>query len=253
MDFLFIDAVYDGKVALSKRVIETLKKLKPRKLALYASVQYASKLDTIIKQLNKAGIKTITSRPARTDSDYQILGCDVFSSNIKLGKLGKGIDAFFYVGDGRFHPLALLLYQKNKPVKELKPVIVYNPLAKKIDVLGINDVSRILKKYRASLIKFIASDVIGIVISLKPGQQYYKQALELEKKYPNKSFYYFIADTISPESFENFPFIECWVNTACPRLAFDDAVNTNKFFINLTDAIEAEKLLSHGNLFKQRF
>ena len=38
-------------------------------------------------------------------------------------------------------------------------------------------------------------------------------------KLKDKKSYIFIADTINESEFENFPFIECWVNTACPRFA----------------------------------
>ena len=29
----------------------------------------------------------------------------------------------------------------------------------------------------------------------------------------------FVSDTLNPMEFDNFPFVESWVNTACPRFA----------------------------------
>jgi len=50
---------------------------------------------------------------------------------------------------------------------------------------------------------------------------YIKRLDLLKKKYEDKKFYTFIAETIDLNQLENFPFIECWVNTACPRIAED--------------------------------
>ncbi len=62
-----------------------------------------------------------------------------------------------------------------------------------------------------------------------------KKLSQLEKKYKNKRFYKFVFDTLDYSQLENFPFIECWVNTACPRI-FDDL----RSIINIQD-ISAEK------------
>ena len=43
-----------------------------------------------------------------------------------------------------------------------------------------------------------------------------------KKKLKDKNCYIFLADTVNPAEFENFPFIESWVNTACPRFADDN-------------------------------
>ena len=49
-----------------------------------------------------------------------------------------------------------------------------------------------------------------------------KEAETLKKKLEksNKEVYLFLSNNINPAEFENFP-IDCWVNTACPRLDFD--------------------------------
>jgi diphthamide biosynthesis enzyme Dph1/Dph2-like protein len=39
-------------------------------------------------------------------------------------------------------------------------------------------------------------------------------------------------------NYENYPFIECWVNTACPRIGTDDIININQPMINLRDALD---------------
>ena len=72
-----------------------------------------------------------------------------------------------------------------------------------------------------ALIKYLSSKEIGIIVSTKPGQNKLKKALELKKKIKDKNCHIFLADTVNPAEFENFPFIECWINTACQRFADD--------------------------------
>ena len=67
--------------------------------------------------------------------------------------------------------------------------------------------------------KFLSSKNIGILVSIKPGQYNLKKAFALKKKLRDKKCYIFLSDNIGAEQLENFPFIECWVNTACPRIA----------------------------------
>ena len=62
---------------------------------------------------------------------------------------------------------------------------------------------------------------IGIIVSTKPGQERLKKAFDLKKRIKDKNCYIFAADTINPAEFDNFNFIECWINTACPRFADD--------------------------------
>ena len=56
----------------------------------------------------------------------------------------------------------------------------------------------------------------------------------LEKQ--GKKAYIFIDDTLKLNDLENYPFINAWVNTACPRIGTDDIMATNKPLINLREA-----------------
>ena len=59
-----------------------------------------------------------------------------------------------------------------------------------------------------------------------------KKAQELEKTYPDKKFYLLLFVTLDFSQLENFNFIECFVNTACPRIAIDDASGWKKPIVN---------------------
>jgi len=72
---------------------------------------------------------------------------------------------------------------------------------------------------------FLMARKVGVLVTTKPGQQRLQLSLKLKEKYPDKEFYYLLADTLDWNGLEDFPFLECFVNTMCPRIGLDD---TNK-------------------------
>jgi 2-(3-amino-3-carboxypropyl)histidine synthase len=236
VDTIFIKAEYNGEVELTNEIISKCREYK--EIGIYSSVQFIDKLDSIIKKLENLNIKVISSKPERANEKFQILGCDVFNENLKLKKMP---DAFLYVGDGKFHPTALMFAQKDNI--DFKPIITYNPISKNVNVINEYD----FRKYKASMMKFLNAKNIGVFISTKIGQQQYKQSKKLEIKYPSnsgKKFYYFIADNFNQNELDNFSFVDVWINTACPRIAFDDIHS----MINLNDALKANEILSKDSL-----
>ena len=75
---------------------------------------------------------------------------------------------------------------------------------------------------------------LGVLVSMKPGQNQFKRAVELKKTLKDKEVYIFVSDTIDFSQLENFPFIECWVNTACNRI-MDDMDKFQKPLVDLAD------------------
>jgi 2-(3-amino-3-carboxypropyl)histidine synthase len=96
--------------------------------------------------------------------------------------------------------------------------------------------------------KFLTAKTIGVIVTIKPGQEQFRPALTLEKRYANKKFYYFLDNVVSFDQLENFNFIEVWVNTACPRVGFDDQTKFIKGVINLNDALMAEDILGRESV-----
>lgn len=250
MDVLFLDAPYTGKVELCKDTLSYLQKNKYRTVALYASVQFCNQLTTVREQLAKVGIDVITSKADRTHVAGQLLGCNSYHQSLNLKPaMEKKIGCFLYVGDGQFHPLALAYAQKY--LSEIKEIVCDDPLRHQMKIVGLKDIRSILLKYKASLLKLLASTKVGIIITIKPGQEQLQPSLALEQKYPEKKFYYFLDNTLSFDQLENFNFIEVWVNTACPRIGFDDQEKFRKGVMNLTDALQAEIIVgSFQNLTK---
>ncbi|MBS3170071.1 diphthamide synthesis protein [Candidatus Woesearchaeota archaeon] len=242
MQTLFLDAPYTGKVELSPETLDYLKKKKYQTVGLYASVQFVNQLDRVREQLEKEKMSVITSKADRTQVIGQLLGCDNYHHSLNLSAAEeKEIDCYLYVGDGRFHPLALVYSQKDAPKK--KEIVGNDPISKSLFLVSADDVKVILAKYRSSLMKFLTAKTLGVITTIKPGQEQFRPSLALETKYPDKRFYHFIDNVVSFDQLENFPFIEVWVNTTCPRVGFDDQEKFVKGVINLNDALEAEKIL----------
>jgi 2-(3-amino-3-carboxypropyl)histidine synthase len=228
MKTFFIEARHKGKIELPDGLVKIL----PAKVALFTTVQFLDSIEAVKKSLEAAGKKVLLMKPEHAKYPGQLLGCSIKKfDETKDGKL----DAFLYIGDGEFHPKALML-------KNDKPVFIYNPFSKKHRVLEEKDkdTEALKKKMMGALTKFIASKEIGVLISTKPGQNRMTEAYALEKKYPDKKFYFLAFDTIDFSELENFPFIECFVNTACPRIAYDDSEKIKKPILNIDDLEEIQ-------------
>ncbi len=209
MKTLFIPVKSKSKLN-EKKILDICKKL-PENIAIAYSIQYkeiAHQIKNLLKQ------KNITSF-------VQVLGCsspkprklEIFGAlkNQRFLLFPKNTEAILLITDGKFHAVSLAL-ESNLPVY----ILCNNQLEKISDEY----IKSLKMKKKASYLKFLNSDKIGILISTKPGQENLKKALEF-KKHAKKKSYLFICNNINKSEFENFPEIQCWINTACPRLDFD--------------------------------
>lgn len=235
MKLQFLKAQYGIDFEIPKQFVEQVKKTFPqpqcKNLAVFCAVQFRSQLDKVKLLLEKNDYSTTTSQPFRTAIEGQLLGCDSYKDSLKLDL--TEIDGFVYVGDGYFHPNALLLAQEFE--ETIKDVLLVNIVQQTLEVIGKEHISKYLKRKKANIAKFHMSEVIGVFVTSKWGQEYKASALKLKEIHPTKQFYFFVADNFSELEMENFPFIECWINTACPRIGQDDIVRHNKALINIKD------------------
>jgi 2-(3-amino-3-carboxypropyl)histidine synthase len=229
MEIEFIEIKYKEEISLSEELKKELKKYKS--VGVYTTIQFLDKISLIKKQISEIGLRIINSKPKRTSRENQILGCDVYPGNLNL-KEYPGV--FLYIGTGEFHPRVLLLSQE----KDKKtPIIKYNPLSKKYSILNEKDIEKFIQKQRAGFSRFLMSENIGVLITTKVGQSHFNYIGELEKKYKDKNFYYFVCDNIDFNEFENFSYIQSWVNTACPRIGLEDLEKTKKPIVNISELI----------------
>jgi len=205
MKRLFIPAVYEGAVKLTKELISQL----PNSLVLAMPVQFLRFKEQIKKQLEDSGKKAQFFVSKHGQYPGQVLGCDIH-------KFSGKYDAFLYVGEGKFHPTALLFENE-------KPVYCFNPFNNNIEKIDKSYLEKLHKKKQALIAKFLQSDKVGILLTTKPGQYQQRLAEELRARLEekNKEAYLFLADEINFSQLENFNFIQSWINTACPRIVED--------------------------------
>ena len=210
---MFIEAHSSQKIAPAvKKNVTKLKAFK--KIGLFTTVQHIGQLDEVKTFLQSQGFEVIIKKSAKLKDQQgpkatycgQLLGCDATAT------VSMEVDAFLYIGTGEFHPIAISL-QTDKPVLKINPfscVLEYIDVAKK---------KKWLAKQAARLSKLSSAKKIGILLSTKPGQYKPKIADKLTKQFSNS--YLFITDMIDSNQLLNFPDIDVWINTACPRLVED--------------------------------
>jgi len=190
-----------SKSDIDKKNLAKVAKKLPKNIALVYSIQYMPLAEKIKKQFEEDYNKEISVF-------QQVLGC----SNIKPS-LTKDTQAILLIGSGVFH--ALELYHESEiPVYILEGGDNFKEITKK-------DIEKFQKNKKASYMNFLNSGKVGILITTKPGQKRFSRAMKLKEKIEekfDKKAYVFIADEIDASEFENFPEIQAWINTACPRL-----------------------------------
>ncbi len=207
MKTIFIETRYNGKISLNKINIAKL----PKKLGLITTIQFIDYLDDIKHFLEKNN-KTVFINKGKQPYHGQVLGCDISSTE----NLKDKVDAYLYIGDGRFHPTAVAF-------KQDKQVFCFNPFSNKFNKIEEKEIAEYKKNKRIKTVKFLTSNNIGILVSTKPGQSNLNNALELRDKLhkEGKTGFVFLFDNLDISEFDNFNFIDFWVNTACPRIEED--------------------------------
>ena len=196
MKTIFIPAKVKSKVNNS-RILEISKQL-PKNIVIAYSIQFQ---DIALQ------IKQILSKTHTIIQFVQVLGCSKINFQ-------KNAQAILLIGNGRFHAISLALETK---------LPIYLLDKDKLERISEKDMNNLKLKQKASYLKFLNADRIGILISTKSGQQRLKRALELKNKIKDKKIYFFLADNINSNEFENFN-LDSWINTACPRLDMDHSI-----------------------------
>lgn len=215
---MFVEAKYTGSPELPQDLIDRL----PREVTLFTTIQFINSLSQMKERLEEAGITTHIIRSRRTAQKGQILGC---STTTELST-----DAL-YVGDGEFHPKALLIRNDCR-------VFTFDPKSGKQHVLTKEDVKPILKRLKGLYARFLSDSNIGILVSTKYGQNKQRFVERLKERFPDKNWYVFADDTFNFSSLQDFPFIDLFINTSCERIGLDDMTSREIPVINAEDLID---------------
>lgn len=198
-----------------------------RKIGLATTVQHVQAIDEVRELLVRAGKTVMIGDMGRLSYSGQVIGCDY--SNAK--SIAKDAEAFLFVGGGRFHALGVALSTS-------KPTIVADPYEERAFSVD-KEVERILKQRWASIEEARKAKTFAVVVGLKPGQKRLEEALGIKRRLEQngKTASVFAAKEITPEILMEFPSIEAYVNTACPRISIDDASRFRKPVLTASEAL----------------
>ena len=203
------------------RIYSELQKEKIGNITMAASVQYLDIMNRIAKKLEGNGVNVLLSEGSgRTKEKGQVLGCNYHS----IRKIANA-EAVVFIGDAMFHALGLVLSTRKK-------VIFFDASEMKIRYLD-KEKELFLRKRFAAIAMAKDSNKFGILLSTKAGQERKGLALELKKEieHKGKEAFILVSDYLLPEYAIGID-VDCFVNTACPRIAIDDASGWKKPIVN---------------------
>jgi 2-(3-amino-3-carboxypropyl)histidine synthase len=215
---IFVNA--QSTLDVSKVVEKAIPSLIGKKIGLVTTAQHLHTLETVEKILQQHGLEPfITEGDERIALQGQILGCN-FSAGAKLA---EQVDCYLFIGSGTFHPVGLLMSTK-------KPVIAADPYTNTVKKQEIEDMkNNMLRQRYGAILACRNARRFGILVGLKRGQQRIKLAYEVQQMLDaaGKHSMLITQDDFSPTSLQGFD-LDCYVSTACPRIAIDDYLQYKK-------------------------
>lgn len=181
------------------------------KIGLATTVQHVQALDRAREMLVRAGKIVVVGDAGRISYPGQVTGCDY--SNVK--SVANDVEAFLFIGGGRFHALGIAL-------TAAKPTIIADPYEKRaysIDAAA----QRILKQRWACVEEAGRAKTFGVLVGLKLGQKRLDEALKVKEAIEKngKTACLFAVREVLPETLREFPTVDAYVNTACPRISLE--------------------------------
>ena len=217
-----------AKISAKEAVKKAIPLLEPwSNIGLVTTVQHVHKLNEAKNLLLKAGKTVAIGDAGLVKYAGQVIGCDF--SNAK--SVSKEVEAFLFVGGGRFHAIGVAL-------ATAKPTIIADPYEKRAYPIH-DEVPRILKQRWASISEAKRAENFGVLIGLKSGQKRIGEAVKIKKKLQKsgKKATLLALREITSNALMQFPNIDAFVNTACPRLSLDDTSSFLKPILSLNEAL----------------
>jgi 2-(3-amino-3-carboxypropyl)histidine synthase len=190
-------------------VDDALALISGRRIGIVTNVQHVHTLNAVRRRLESEGLTcSIGVGDQRVKYKGQVLGCNFSCAR------AVDVDEYIYIGNGTFHALGVALATGKK-------VIAADPFLRKISV---PDVESILKQRYGLIAKAMAASTFCVLIGTKAGQQRFNLATELAEEAAARGYNAFTVtiNDVTPWTLYNFA-ADAYVNTACPRIAIDDA------------------------------
>jgi 2-(3-amino-3-carboxypropyl)histidine synthase len=180
-----------------------------RRIGIVTTVQHVQTIDCVREILTPAGKIVVIGDTGRLSYPGQVIGCN--HGNAK--SIAKDVEAFLVIGGGQFHALGVALATS-------KHTVVADPYEGRAFSVD-KEAEKIVKQRWASVEEAMKAKNFAVLIGLKQGQRKLDEALQLKRKLEGngKAAFLFAAREITPEVLMEFPTVEAYINTACPRIS----------------------------------
>lgn len=197
---------------------------------LKSTCQYSHISKKVYEILKNENVEVINFRK---DEDVEITGCKWSFSNSSKSIL--------FFGSGKFHSLGMALYTNKK--------VICADLEKN-DVIALNDIKEKTLRKRFADIEIARNyKNFGILVSTYPGQYNIELANKIKtigKKFGKKMHILMMKDITQEIDYLDF---ECYVSTACPRIALDDSQKFKKIILNPDEFKVAVDLINFESIY----
>jgi len=231
-----------AKVSVDKVVRQALPLLTDyKKIGIATSVQHLQELNRINEILIESGKTVLIGNFGQLAYAGQVIGCNY--SNVV--SIAPEVEAFLFVGGGLFHGLGVALSTS-------KPTVIADPYDNKAFSVS-EEAKKILSQRWAGIQEAKGAKAFGIFVGLKPGQRRFEQALyvkDLAEKH-GRAAYLFAAREITPELILEFPSLDAYVNTACPRVSLEAPKKFSKPMLTVNEFMVVVGDISWENMLKK--
>lgn len=212
---LYVESRSDADVDDS--ILESLSTL-PGSVGLLATVQYLGLIPKVRRILESSGRSVhVGVGDSRICHPGQVLGCNCSAAEA----VDDDVEGFLFIGEGDFHPLAAAFGME-------KQVLVLNPVTGEVrDMAEKRD--RILRRRFAAIQGARDAQSFLVIVCSKVGQDRSELAdgiVGLLRSHGRTAFKVVIEE-VNPTALMSYQ-VDAFVNTACPRIAMDDAARYPK-------------------------
>jgi 2-(3-amino-3-carboxypropyl)histidine synthase len=212
------------------------------KIGLVTTVQHVHQLDEAKSILRNAGKTVLVGDAGNVKYPGQVIGCDFSNAQ----SVSEKVEAYVFVGGGRFHAMGVALATG-------KPTIIADPYENRAYPIQ-DQVRRVIMQRWSNISEAKDAKSFGVLISLKSGQMRLREAMGIKEKLEQNGLTATLLALreVTASALMQFPSIEAFINTACPRLSLDDSQSFRKPLLYLNEAlvllgeIKWEELLRRG-------
>ena len=186
-------------------------------VGIVASVQHVNHVNEVKYLFEKRGITALIGHgDSRVKYPGQVLGCNFSAARA----IDMDVDCFVLLGTGVFHGVGVRITTGKK-------TYVLDPFSNTVNDVEA-EADRIMRQRFGAIALTEQAERFGIIISDKIGQKRERLAMTLKSMIESAGFEALLiyANGVVPENF--YYDVDAYVNTACPRITYDDYLRFRK-------------------------